>query len=110
MQNNILHQHLAKRYGDQMLGAPSNRCNGASTAIALKALAQAMQHPKTPTYIYDHIYDHANTVTPKADWHTMRLAQDIVGKLSMIGFSFKRNSAGYYVVYDLCPSTPPEGE
>jgi hypothetical protein len=100
MQSNILHQLLAKQYGDQMLTAPAYRCNGASTAIAFKALADAMQHPKEPTYIHDH----ANAVTPKADWHTALLADGIVGKLQMVGFTFKRDELGYYVVYDLYPT------
>lgn len=100
MQNNILHQHLVKHYGEQMLTCPRDRVNGKSTGLALEALGKAIRSPKQPIYIYDH----DDIGKRNADLHSLRLAQDIVGKLQLVGFTFKHNTLGYYVVYDLYPT------
>lgn len=94
--NNILHQHLSKQYSNTTTSFPRDRCNGLSTAIAFAALAEAMKRPEHPVYIEDH-------AGKRADQFTVWLAESVVSKLQMVGFAFKRNNLGYYVVYDLYP-------
>lgn len=96
--NNLLHQHLAERTGQDPNFFPHDRCNGYSTGTALETIGTAMKHQRTKIYIRDHA---STSLSSRPDQHTWRLAQDIVGKLQMVGFKFGSDQYGYYVVYNL---------
>jgi hypothetical protein len=98
MDDNLLHQHLAKLTGQPASLFPANRANGMSTGIALKALGDAMRNPGVQIYIMDHASHSRNR---KPDEFTQDLAQALVGKLGLVGFKFGKAPLGCYVVYNL---------
>jgi hypothetical protein len=63
---------------------PKNRRTGRSTAIGLSRIADAIENPGKDILIRDHLG------TPQADKYLMRMILDMISKLDLRGFHYKK--------------------
>lgn len=74
---------------------PRDRCVGNSTALALRAIAHAIQNPGLEIQIVDHV--NARVTND----HMRELVEKYIRKMGLVGFTFKKRDNKQYIVFTL---------